>query len=271
MRGLVQLTLDFFATPEAASGSSPARPADAENTRQTAVEFRHPHANRQIRLADATVAYQFKRGQRRTIGFSIGADGLVVSAPRWVRMSDVQAALREKAAWIVRKLHEARVRQERQLASRITWRDGAELPFLGRPLRLLLDPTQACSNGDAQMLAEAQGMGGTLRLGLPQHATEAQIRDAVQKIFGVTVTSVHTMIFRGKERRMGCNQQTVCLGFWSAGGFIKRRAVRCCARQRHDAHREFTRGPVVAALDNAVRLWKQQQGRTQLRCQWCGG
>ena len=180
MRGLVQLTLDFFATPEAASGSSPARPADAENTRQTDVDFRHPRANRQIRLADATVAYEFTRGQRRTIGFSIGADGLVVSAPRWVRMSDVQAALQEKAAWIVRKLHEARVRQERQLASRITWRDGAELPFLGRPLRLVLDPTQACSNGDAQMLAEAQGMGGTLRLGLPQHATEAQIRDAVQ-------------------------------------------------------------------------------------------
>jgi large subunit ribosomal protein L23 len=34
-------------------------------------------------------------------------------------------------------------------------------------------------------------------------ANKIQIRDAVQKIFGVTVTSVHTMIFRGKERRMG--------------------------------------------------------------------
>ncbi|MCS6900800.1 MAG: 50S ribosomal protein L23 [Polyangiaceae bacterium] len=34
-------------------------------------------------------------------------------------------------------------------------------------------------------------------------ANKLQIRDAVQKIFKVTVTDVHTMIFRGKDRRMG--------------------------------------------------------------------
>ncbi len=127
MRGLVQLTLDFFATPEPASASSPAPPAGAENTRQTAIEFRHPRANRQIRLADATVAYEFKRGQRRTIGFSIGADGLVVSAPRWVGMSDVQAALQEKAAWILRKLDESRVRPY------FDGRDSHEAPALAGP------------------------------------------------------------------------------------------------------------------------------------------
>ena len=180
MRGLVQLTLDFFGTPEAGATPSATVPADVRHARLPVVEFRHPRANREIRLADATVAYEFKRGQRRTIGFSISADGLVVSAPRWVRMSDVQAALQEKAAWILRKLDESRVRHERQLASQITWRDGAELPFLGQPLRLVLDPTQTCSNADVQMLAAAQGVGSALRLGLPHHATEAQVRDAVQ-------------------------------------------------------------------------------------------
>jgi large subunit ribosomal protein L23 len=34
-------------------------------------------------------------------------------------------------------------------------------------------------------------------------ANKIQIKDAVQKIFGVTVTAVNTMITRGKERRMG--------------------------------------------------------------------
>lgn len=34
-------------------------------------------------------------------------------------------------------------------------------------------------------------------------ANKIQIRDAVQKLFKVTVTDVHTMIFRGKDRRMG--------------------------------------------------------------------
>jgi large subunit ribosomal protein L23 len=34
-------------------------------------------------------------------------------------------------------------------------------------------------------------------------ANKVQIRDAVQKLFNVKVTSVNTMLFRGKERRMG--------------------------------------------------------------------
>ena len=34
-------------------------------------------------------------------------------------------------------------------------------------------------------------------------ANKIQIRDAVQKLFKVTVTSVHTMVYRGKDRRMG--------------------------------------------------------------------
>jgi large subunit ribosomal protein L23 len=34
-------------------------------------------------------------------------------------------------------------------------------------------------------------------------ANKVQIKDAVQKLFKVSVTSVNTMVVRGKERRMG--------------------------------------------------------------------
>jgi len=34
-------------------------------------------------------------------------------------------------------------------------------------------------------------------------ANKIQIREAVQKLFKVTVTDVHTMVYRGKDRRMG--------------------------------------------------------------------
>jgi len=34
-------------------------------------------------------------------------------------------------------------------------------------------------------------------------ANKVQIKDAVQKLFKVNVTSVNTMVMRGKERRMG--------------------------------------------------------------------
>ena len=45
--------------------------------------FVHPQANREVRLADAVVAYAFTRAKRKSIGFVIGPDGLVVRAPRW--------------------------------------------------------------------------------------------------------------------------------------------------------------------------------------------
>ena len=34
-------------------------------------------------------------------------------------------------------------------------------------------------------------------------ANKIQIKDAVQKLFNVHVTAVNTMVFRGKDRRMG--------------------------------------------------------------------
>jgi large subunit ribosomal protein L23 len=34
-------------------------------------------------------------------------------------------------------------------------------------------------------------------------SNKLQIRDAVQKLFNVTVTSVNTLVMRGKDRRMG--------------------------------------------------------------------
>lgn len=182
MRGLVQLTLDFLAPEGPVRRPSAPPQRDNEIDDPANAEFRHPRANRTVRLGSANLAYEFKRGKRRTIGFSVGPDGLVVTAPRWVGMGEVEAALQDKASWIRRKLEEARARQQRQLDRKIQWRDGAELPFLGRPLRIVLDPTQAHSNTEPVPDAPDAGETGSqvLCLGLPRHATEAQIRDAVQ-------------------------------------------------------------------------------------------
>jgi hypothetical protein len=144
------------------------------------IEYRHPRANREVLLAHALVAYEFRRGKRRTVGFSVGPDGLVVSAPRWLALADVQQALQEKSAWIVRKLEEVRHRDQRIAASRIQWRDGADVPYLGQPIRLHLDPAQSRGVRHALEPSPQAGLPPLLKLGLPHHATEAQIRDAVQ-------------------------------------------------------------------------------------------
>lgn len=141
---------------------------------------RHPQARRDVVLGEHRVGYALRRSsRRRSIGFVVGAEGLVVSAPRWVSLAEIEAALQSKAGWVLRKLHEQGERQRRLQALRIDWRDGATVPFLGEPVILLLDPRV----GGAVLDAGGQALPGiarlVLRLGLPQHAQPEQIRDAV--------------------------------------------------------------------------------------------
>ena len=140
--------------------------------------FRHPRANRETRLGDALVAYEFRRGKRRTIGFSVGPLGLVVSAPQWVPLHQVDAALQEKTLWILRKLGETRERHERLAASRIEWHDGTRIPFLGEWLTVRLQPASAGGASGAER--QNGGAGPTLVLRLSPDAASAQIREAVQ-------------------------------------------------------------------------------------------
>jgi predicted metal-dependent hydrolase len=150
--------------------------------------FRHPRANRESRLCEAVVAYEFKRARRRTIGFQVGADGLVVSAPKWVPLYEVESALQEKAAWVLKKLDETRQRKQQLDANRIEWRDGTSLPFLGEQVIVVLDPRHAFGEVGAVLHTDEAApnltLAGvprlTLHVALPHSATPAQIRDAAQ-------------------------------------------------------------------------------------------
>lgn len=176
MKPLVQLALDFFAPapPPEVVAPVPVAPAHAVGA---AVRFSHPQANRQALLGPAVVDYLFKRAKRRTIGFVITADGLVVSAPRWVPLGEVDTAVRDKSGWILRKLGEAQTRQQRMAEARIVWQDGAVLPFLGESIRLELDPRHGFTGrGGAALDAER----GVLQLALAGNAAPEQIRDTVQ-------------------------------------------------------------------------------------------
>lgn len=142
--------------------------------------FQHPRAARSIALAGHHVGYEFRRARRRSIGFVVGTEGLSVSAPRWVAVAEVEQALQAKAAWILRKLHEQQERARRLQAARVEWRDGTSLPFLGETVIVLLDAriTGAQLNSDAQALPGVPRL--TLHLGLPQTASQDQIRELVQ-------------------------------------------------------------------------------------------
>jgi hypothetical protein len=145
-----------------------------------APRFQHPRAQRSIALGEHQVGYEFRRARRRSIGFVVGLDGLSVSAPRWVAVSEVEQALQAKAGWILRKLHEQHERAQRLQAAKVEWRDGTTLPFLGESVIVLLDArvTGAQLNTDGQALPGVPRL--TLHVGLPQTASQEQIREAVQ-------------------------------------------------------------------------------------------
>ena len=116
---MLQLLLDLFGdaraepapTPVAAPESESNRPSALEQPAPTAIQnianqplvqlpdalpaaqFVHPRASRSIRFAHAEVAYEFRRGKRRTIGFQVGPEGLTVSAPRWTPLGEVEAEI----------------------------------------------------------------------------------------------------------------------------------------------------------------------------------
>ena len=177
--GLVQLVLDLFAptapvapVPRVAPHANPdvAEPDQTARARQTV-------------LAGQVVPYVLKRVRRRTIGMLVGADGLEVRAPRWVSLREIDAALQEKADWIVRKLADTRDMKQRQMERAIDWRDGAMFPYLGRDVIMRLGASPASGVGHRakhpHLMSDEQGS-ATLYLGLPPQAQPEQVRDAVQ-------------------------------------------------------------------------------------------
>lgn len=198
MQSPFQLFLDLFDEPERPAAPTkptqpivaphpPAAPSEPALTLDQALapqSFRHPEANREVLLGTLHVAYHFRRGKRRTIGFVVGPEGLTVTAPRWVTLGDVDAALKEKARWITGKLTQVRERAERIAAARIEWRDGATFPFLGEDVIVVLDPRHAFDASGAVLNTDGEALPGvprmTLHVGLAHNAQAAQIRDAVQ-------------------------------------------------------------------------------------------
>ncbi|HSI54458.1 MAG: M48 family metallopeptidase [Ramlibacter sp.] len=206
MHRLLQFTLDLFDTAPAASPAPPPRKAPPRRKAATPAPepvhtvdprpaelldkvldpaaFRHPRANREAVLAGTVVTYEFRRAKRRNIGFTVGPEGLAVTAPKWVPLYEIDAAVQSKARWIVKKLHEASERQRKVESARIDWKDGATFPFLGEDVIVVLDPRHAFDEVGAVLNTDGEALPGmprhALHVGLPQTAQPAQVRDAVQ-------------------------------------------------------------------------------------------
>lgn len=125
-------------------------------------------ASRSVVLGHERLSYRLRRARRRSIGFQIDDAGLTISAPRWVTLREIEAAIAEKHRWIVRKRREWNEWRQRNCLPVVRFRHGAMLPYLGDRLQLVLGGAVT-----ARSAAE-------LQVALPRDATESQVRDAVQ-------------------------------------------------------------------------------------------
>ncbi len=189
-------SVDVVAIEKVAERPLPVDPRPEQTLQQALAPatYRHPAATREALLGETVVGYQFRRGKRRTIGFSVGPEGLVVSAPKWVPLYEIDRAVQEKAGWIVKKLQETRARHDRLESARIEWKDGTTLPFRGESVIVVIDPRHAFGGVGGELKvagvlgAPSQDQNDslpgiaktTLHIGLAHDATPEQIRDSVQ-------------------------------------------------------------------------------------------
>lgn len=180
MRAPLQFVLDFFTGGDPVAAASPLASAHSAPDQTPAAPsdqggFTHAAANRHAQLQGVTVSYRFERSRRRSIGFSVGPEGLVVRAPSWVPLRDVDLAVQEKAAWILAKLQQFRERQAAHVRQAVAWVDGAELPYLGRTVRLCV-----VDRGAHMPLTVADDQ---VHLHLPPHPSDTQVREAAESWF----------------------------------------------------------------------------------------
>ncbi|MDF3886897.1 M48 family metallopeptidase [Cupriavidus basilensis] len=154
--------------PGMAPGVAPAQPVPPASH-----PWPKPQPNARLLLVgERSVHYTLKRSSRRTIGFTVDDRGLSITAPRWVTLADIESAIFEKQRWIFNKLGEWQHREARRVLPTVQWREGANLPFLGKPITLKLESPTGVLVFDADSRI--------LHLALPVHADEQQIKDRVQ-------------------------------------------------------------------------------------------
>jgi predicted metal-dependent hydrolase len=170
-----QLDLPLFAEPGSTSSSpSPSAPLSGSPVGQQPAVPLAPDGSklRSVTIGSRTLHYVLKRSARRSIGFAIDSTGLTITAPRWVTLADIETAITEKQRWIFTKLIEWQTRVEQRALPKVDWKDGAEVPYLGQPVRVKLGSPQGTLAFSADDSA--------LQLPLPLQADPQQIKDRVQ-------------------------------------------------------------------------------------------
>jgi predicted metal-dependent hydrolase len=169
---------------------------------------RHPQASQQTRLQGHAVDYELQRSRRRTMTFSVSSNGLSVRAPFGMSPHSIEAAVQEKARWIVRKLGGMQQREERMAAMKMDWQAGAQLAYLGGILQVRVDPHAA---QETLRALEETNAAWVLTLALSAAASEKKIRDTTKKWLVQQATQHYTERMNHYAPLLGVRWRTMTL------------------------------------------------------------
>jgi len=131
---------------------------------------------REIDTPLQTIGFVLRRSRRKSIGLSVNEDGILITAPKWVTLAQVDNAVREKAHWLLDKLRRCQLRQQQLAQAQSQWADGGRIPYLGTDLVLRLG-NSGCDAPQPLLETTLENPEPTLRLPLPIQTEPSRIRD----------------------------------------------------------------------------------------------
>ncbi len=132
---------------------------------------------REVRAPEQAIGFILRRSRRKSIGLTINDDGLQITAPNWVTLGQIDAAVIEKSAWVLGKLRLSQARQQQLATADTLWQHGGRIPYLGKRIVLALDDARKTPVFSGAAFAPRDG--DPLYLALPADAERGRIRDSV--------------------------------------------------------------------------------------------
>ncbi len=142
----------------------------------------HPTEVRSIELPWGVCSYILKRSKRRSVGFLIGDNGLQISAPLRLSITELHSIIATKSSWIEQRLKQWQPRSKQTVPLSSLLADGKPIPVRGEPYQLETLPPRS----------KAMLNPWTKSIALPTCESPAQRYKAVEKILKAHAKEVFT-------------------------------------------------------------------------------
>ena len=111
---------------------APAAPDAPVALAKPAVRSAGDSGDDKLRRSTSGLDYRLERARRKSIGLIITTEGLLIRAPKWTPLYEIDAAITERTVWIKAAL----ARQAARRAQLAAYRDGGHVLFRGNKLKV---------------------------------------------------------------------------------------------------------------------------------------